>query len=178
MVVDDNQPTLKADVALLFSRPPGPHQDQRTVQAVFKGHGRLETRTLMASTDLKGFVDWPGVEQGLCLERRVMFLATGEITTETEYGILSLRPDQLPLAAVLARWRGHWAIENQLHWSRDVVMGEDASRVRSGHAPQTVAALRNTVISLVHRVGYASLSGACRHFALHFQEALSLVGIP
>jgi hypothetical protein len=177
MVADDNQPTLKADVALLFNRRPGPDQDLRMVQAVSKGHGRLETRTLMASADLNGFVDWPGVEQGLRLERRVVSLATGEITTEIEYGILSLRPDQLPLSTVLIRWRGHWAIENQLHWSRDVVMREDASRVRSGHAPQTFAALRNTVISLVHRVGFASLSAARRHFALHFQEALSVIGI-
>jgi hypothetical protein len=177
MVADDNQPTLKADVALLFSRPPGPRQDRRVVQATSKGHGRLEIRTLTASTDLKGFVDWPGVEQGLCLERRVVSLATGEISTETEYGVLSLRPDQLPLSTVLTRWRGHWAIENQLHWSRDVVMREDASHVRSGHAPETLAALRNTVISLVHRVGYASLSAARRHFALHFQEALSVIGI-
>ncbi len=61
MVVDDNQPTLKADLALLFSLPPGPHQDRRTVQQSAKGHGRLETRTLTASTDLKGFVDWPGL---------------------------------------------------------------------------------------------------------------------
>ena len=91
MVVDDNQPTLKADVALLFSRPPGPHQDRRTVQQSSKGHGRLETRTLSASTDLKGFVDWPGVEQGLCLERRVVCLATGEISTDTEYGVAVTR---------------------------------------------------------------------------------------
>ncbi len=177
MVVDDNQPTLKADIALLFSRPPGPQQDRRTVQQSAKGHGRLETRTRTASTHLKGFVDWPGVEQGLCLERRVVCLSTGEISTETEYGILSLRPDQLSLSDVLTRWRGHWTIENQLHWSRDVVMGEDASRLRSGHAPQTFAALRNTVISLVHQVGYASLSAARRHFALHFHEALSLIGV-
>jgi hypothetical protein len=178
MVADDNQPRLKADVALLFNRRPGPHQDLRQVQDVSKGHGRLETRTLMASSDLKGFIDWPGAEQGLRLERRVVSLTTGEISTEIEYGVLSLLPDQLPLSTVLTRWRGHWGIENQLHWSRDVVMREDASRVRSGHAPQTFAALRNSVISLVHQAGYASLSAARRHFALHFQEALSFIGIP
>ena len=177
MVVDDNQPRLKADVALLFDVPPGPGQDRRVVQQVSKGHGRLETRTLAASTDLKGYVQWPGVEQGLRLERRVVFLSTGEVTTEVEYGVLSLSPDQIDLATVLARWRGHWSIENQLHWTRDVVMGEDASRVRSGSAPQTLAALRNTVISLVKRLGHSSVSAARRHFALHWEEALSVVGI-
>jgi hypothetical protein len=177
MVVDDNHPRLKADVALLFEVPPGPGQDRRVVQQVSKGHGRLETRTLSASTDLKGYVNWPGVEQGLRLERRVVCLSTGEITTEIEYGLLSLSPDQIDLATVLTRWRGHWSIENKLHWTRDVVMGEDASRVRSGAAPQTLAALRNTVIALVKRLGHTSLTQARCHYALNLHEALSVVGI-
>ncbi len=177
MVVGDNQPTLKADVALLFARPPGPQQEQRVVRQVSKGHGRLETRTLSASADLKGYVNWPGVEQGLRLERRVVSLATGEVTTEVEYGVLSLTPDQIDLMTVLTRWRGHWSIENQLHRSRDVVLGEDACRVRSGSAPQALAALRNTVISLVKRLGHASLTHARLHYALNLHEALSVVGI-
>lgn len=73
MVVDDNQPRLKADVALLFEVPPGPGQDRRVVQQVSKGHGRLETRTLSASTDLKGYVSrarvTPGTSRGLSLDR-------------------------------------------------------------------------------------------------------------
>ncbi len=177
MVVDDNQPTLKADLTLLFDLPPGPGQDLRVVQQVSKGHGRVETRILSASADLKGYVDWPGVEQALRLERRVYCPATGHTTAEFEYGLLSLAPEQIDLPTVLLRWRGHWSIENQLHWSRDVVMGEDASRVRSGHAPQTLAALRNTVISLIKRLGHTSLSAARRHFALNLPEALSAVGI-
>jgi hypothetical protein len=54
MVVDDNQPTLKADVARLFDLPPGPGQDLRVIQQVSKGHGRVETRILSASSDLQG----------------------------------------------------------------------------------------------------------------------------
>jgi len=177
MVVDDNQPTLKADLALLFALPPGPGQDLRTVQQVSKGHGRVETRILSASVDLKGYVDWPGVEQALRLERRVYVPAIPHTTVEVEYGVLSLPPDQIALSTVLARWRGHWSIENKLHWSRDVIMGEDASRVRSGTAPQTLAALRNTVIALVKRLGHSSLSAARRHFALNLHEALTVVGI-
>jgi hypothetical protein len=177
MVLDDNQPSLKADVALLFDLPPGPGQDLRTVTQYAKGHGRVETRSLSASIDLKGYLDWPAVEQALCLERRVFVPATGQTTVEVEYGLLSLAPDQIDLPTVLARWRGHWSIENRLHWSRDVVMAEDASQVRSGHAPQALAALRNTVISLVHCLGHASLSAARRHFGLNLHEALSIVGI-
>jgi hypothetical protein len=177
MVVDDNQPTLKADLALLFGLPPGPGQDLPTVQQVTKGHGRVETRILSASVDLKGYVDWPGVEQALRLERRILALATGHTSVEIEYGVLSLAPEQIALSTVLSRWRGHWSIEDKLHWSRDVLMGEDASRVRSGAAPQTLAALRNTVISLVKRLGHSSVSAARRHFALNLDESLSIVGI-
>lgn len=177
MVIDDNQPSLKADIALLFKRPPGPGQDLRVVHQWSKGHGRVEKRTLSASVDLKGYIDWPGHQQVLCLERCVYVPASGKTSVEVEYGLLSLAPDQIALSTVLKRWRGHWSIENQLHWSRDVVMGEDRSRVRSGHAPQTFAALRNAVISLVHCLGYSSLSAARRHFALHFHDAFSAIGI-
>jgi len=177
MVIDDNQPTLKADIALLFDRPPGPGQDLRVVQHLSKGHGRLEKRTLSASVDLKGYIDWPGHEQVLRLERQVYIPAKRTTTIEVEYGVLSLAPDQIALPTILKRWRGHWSIENQLHWSRDVVMGEDASRVRSGQAPQTFAALRNAAISLVNCLGLPSLSAARRHFALNFHEALSVIGI-
>jgi predicted transposase YbfD/YdcC len=169
MVIDDNQPRLKADIALLFDRPPGPAQDLRVVHQLSKGHGRIEKRTLSASVDLNGYIDWPGHEQALRLERSVYVPATDKTTVEVQYGLLSLAPDQIALPTVLSRWRGHW--------SRDVVMGEDASLVRSGHAPQTFAALRNAVISLVHCLGQPSLSAARRHFALHFKEALSVVGI-
>ena len=109
MTVKENQPRLFADLHTLFHRRPGPHQDLRVVQQTSKGHGRLETRTLWASAAVKGYLDWPGVEQGLCLERRVVSLATGEITTDVAYGLTSLPSAQLALPALLQRWRGHWA---------------------------------------------------------------------
>ena len=141
MTVKDNQPTLKADLALLFSRPPGPQQACRMVQSSNKAHGRLETRTLWASADVKGYLDWPHLAQGLCLERRVIDLSSGEIATERVYGLTSLAPDQLALSTLLARWRGQWAIENRLHWVKDVLLKEDASRVRTGQAPFILAVL-------------------------------------
>src|ERR1700730_6182531 len=104
MTVKQNQPTLYADLDLLFSRAPGPQQDLRHVEQTSKGHGRLETRTLWASADVKGYLDWPAVEQGLCLERQVITLSTGEITTERVYGLINLTPDQLDLSKVLQRW--------------------------------------------------------------------------
>jgi len=76
--VKDNQPTLLADLETLFRQSPGPGQDLRTVQQVTKAHGRIEVRTLSATTDLKDYLNWPGVEQGLRLERRVYYPASGK----------------------------------------------------------------------------------------------------
>jgi hypothetical protein len=175
MTVKDNQPGLLTDVTTFFSRVPGPGQDLRGIQATTKAHGRLETRTLWASADAKRYLDWPGVEQALCLERRVIRLATGEISTETVYGITSLAPDQLDLSKVLERWRGHWGIENREHWVRDVIMAEDASRVHRGALPQVMACLRNAVISFVHAIGMPNVKDARRHFALNLDQAFSFI---
>ena len=115
MTVKESQPDLYADLELLFNRQPGPAHDLRQTVQNSKGHGRLGTRTLLASTDLNSYLDWPGLKQSLCLERRVMRLTTGEISTERVYGLTSLAPDQLDLTTLLQRWRGHWTIENRLH---------------------------------------------------------------
>src|SRR5258707_6028622 len=150
-------------------------QDLRQVQDSAKAHGRLETRTLWASADVKGYLDWPAAAQALCLERRVICLATGQVSTERAYGLTSLRPDQLDLDKVLQRWRGHWGIENREHWVRDVIMAEDACRVHQATSPQVLACLRNAVISLVRAVGFSSVKGARRHFALNLNHAFSFV---
>ncbi len=175
MTVKDNQPTLLADLELLFRLSPGPNQDLRTVQHITKAHGRLEKRTLWASTDLKGYLDWPALEQALCLEREVLTLATGDITRQRVYGLTNLAPDQLDLGKVLDRWRGHWAIENREHWVRDVLFAEDACSVHTGSLPHALACFRNAVISLAHFLGLSSIKAARRHFALHLDQALSIV---
>jgi len=176
MTVKDNQPQLLADVALFFNRPPGPGQDLRVVEfPPEKRHGRLTQRRLWATSDVKGYLDWPGVEQALCVERRVIQLSSGEIHTERVYGLTSLTATDLNLNCVLERWRGHWSIENREHWVRDVVFAEDACRVHLNDVPHVLACLRNTVISLAHLSGFTSVTAATRHFALNFAETLAIV---
>lgn len=175
MTVKANQPHLYDDLELLFKRPPGPQQDCRQVTQTTRAHGRLETRTLLASSDIKGYLDWPGVEQGLALERRVTCLATGEISTERVYGLTSLSASQLDLSVVLLRWRGHWSIENRLHWVKDVVLKEDASHVRTGKAPLVMAMLRNALVSCLHVFGFDSISQGRRHLSLNLDEAIVCV---
>ena len=73
----------------------------------------------------------------------------GKTSHEIVYAITSLPRERAGPEDLLALARQHWAIENRLHYRRDVALGEDASRIRSGNAPQTLAALRNTVLRLV-----------------------------
>src|SRR5258708_2656375 len=175
MTVKDNQPRLLADLTTFFSRPPGPNQDWRKVEQTSKAPGRLETRTLSASAAAKTYLDWPFVQQALCLERRVIKLSTREISTETVYGVTCLAPHPLDLTKVLQRWRGHWGIENRLHWVKDVVLKEDASRVRTRQAPLILATLRNLLVSCLRAVGFDSITQGRRHFALNFDEAAAFI---
>jgi len=91
-------------------------------------------------------LDWPGVAQVGRIEREREI--KGQTSREVAYAVTSLTREQAGPEALLSLVRGHWAIENQLHWRRDVSLREDACRVRSGCAPQALAALRNTVLRL------------------------------
>ena len=96
MIVKDNQPTLRQDIAILFEPEvctPGfspSLKGFRTAQTVNKGHGRSEYRTLQASVELNDYVDWPGLQQVFRLDRKTVILKTGEVRQETVYGLTSL----------------------------------------------------------------------------------------
>jgi hypothetical protein len=74
--------------------------------------------------------------------------------------------------------REHWGIENELHYVRDVTLGEDGCRVRKGSAPQVLAAVRNAVIHLLGGLGAPSCASAIRRFNAHPEEALALLDLP
>lgn len=84
---------------------------------------------------------------------------------ETRYAITSLPEDQAGPKRLLRLVRGHWAIENKLHYVRDVTLAEDASQVRTGHAPQVMAACRNFAIGLLHATGATNIAAALRRNA-------------
>ena len=77
---------------------------------------------------------------------------------------------------MLALARGHWGIENRLHYVRDVTLGEDACRVRSDAAPQVLAALRNVVLTLLRAAGHTNIAAALRAIAWR-GSALALLGL-
>ena len=98
----------------------------------------------------------------------------GVTTTETVYGITSLPPDKADADRLLATTRQHWEIES-LHYVRDVTMGEDLCRVRTGSAPIILATLRNAGFHMLKRAGFTNIAAALRRHAAVPAEALALV---
>jgi hypothetical protein len=99
----------------------------------------------------------------------------GRTTTEIAYGITSLTPERASPERLLALSRGHWGIENSLHYVRDVTLGEDACRIRSGTAPQVFAALRNLLVRCLRALRPRSYAAALRRFAARPGEAARLL---
>jgi predicted transposase YbfD/YdcC len=166
--VKDNQPSLHEDLALLFDDPPW-GEPFLTAVTVTKHGGRLERRQLRASACLAAYLQeagWPDVGLVVAVEAWVNWPGhpTRPTRHQRRYFVSSL-PADTPPAVLLQRVRWHWHIENRLHWPRDVTLGEDASHVRSGHAPQVLAAVRNTVLGVLHVQHVANAATALRTYA-------------
>jgi predicted transposase YbfD/YdcC len=160
LTVKGNQPTLRRQLAALPWRAlPAEHRQAET------SHGRREIRTIKVVTIAAGIL-FPHAAQAIQLVRRSRPASgRGRWHTETVYAITDLRPHQAR-PAELAGWiRGHWQIENALHWVRDVTFAEDRSRIRTGHGPQVMASLRNLVISILRLTGATNIAAALRRNA-------------
>ena len=137
----------------------------------------MERRTITTTTWLNGYLDdWPGVAQVFRLERRRK--ARGKATVEVAYGITSLSSLAADAGALLGYSRGHWGIENGLHYVRDVTLGEDRCRVRRGQAPRVLASLRNVAVYLLRNADYPSVAAATRAMVARPDLALDLLNAP
>jgi predicted transposase YbfD/YdcC len=176
--VKDNQEGLREEIDVLFQ----PHRklagtsalptDFRTARTVEKGHGRLDTRTITVSSMLADYSTWPELAQVFKLESQ-RTNALGATKTEVRYGVTSLPASLADPKRVLALSRGHWGIENGLHYRRDTTMREDHAQLRLGHAPEMLAVLNNTVLGLFARQGETNIAHARREFAYHLEKALA-----
>lgn len=175
--VKDNQEGLREDIAVLFE-PERPRAgtsalptDFRTAATVEKGHGRLEKRTITVSSMLADYSTWPHLAQVFKLQsQRTNTL--GMTKTQTRYGVTSLPAQLASPQRLLDLTRGHWGIENGLHYRRDATLREDHSQLRMGHAPHMLAVLNNIVLGLLARQGEGNVAHARREFAYHFDRAL------
>lgn len=179
--VKDNQSRLRQDVELLF-------QPEKTVKGFSQGtkdfraaattekkHGRLEHRTLTVSTELQGYLDWPGAAQVFKLERHFTRWVDGHVTHEVVYGITSLTAQEVGPQQLLRLIRSHWGIENGLHYRRDETLREDWCHLKRGPAPRAMAVINNLIVGLTLHLGWTNLAEARRYFDAHPDETQRLV---
>ena len=176
LTVKGNQPRLRRQLAgLPWYQIAEGHRSAET------GHGRREIRVLKVVTIAAG-IEFPHARQAVRITRRTRPVSTrtgrkGRWRNETVYAITDLAPHQAR-PDELAGWiRGHWQIENGLHWVRDVTYAEDLSQIRAGAGPQVMATLRNLAISLHRLAGATNIAAALRHHARNATRPLDLLKI-
>jgi predicted transposase YbfD/YdcC len=186
MVVKDNQPALGAAIAELFADPPWGVQpsaaEYERVTTHDKGHGRVETRTLERSTALNAYLaadlGWPGVGQVLRRHCRRQEGKRGKSQEGVWYAITSLSAGEASAAQLEALWRGHWHIENKVHYVRDVTLGEDRGQAWTGNTPVALAALRNAVLNCLRAQGCRAIPDALAEYAASVPKIFALLTRP
>jgi predicted transposase YbfD/YdcC len=164
MTVKANMPTLYRQLKKL------PWKAVPAVSSVTKDHGRRARRTIKVAL-APAWIGFDSAAQVAQLRRTVV--KNGKKTVEVAYLITS---DRSASPETLAAWvRGHWHIENKLHWVRDVTYQEDKSLVRTGNAPRVMASLRSLAISILRLDGHANIAAANRHHARDPQRTLKLL---
>jgi len=155
-----NQGGLHEEVELLFDqciRDDCQGVAYATAQTVNGGHGRVEERRVWTTWEVDWFVErevWKGLRCFVCVESKRTI--NGETSIERRYYICSL--DGKDPNHILSLTRGHWGVENRLHWSLDVQFREDESRIRQGHASENYSRLNRIALNLLkqqtsHKVG-------------------------
>ena len=177
VIAKDNQPSVRADLEDFFEDRPADRRTWRRDEQLEKGHGRLEQRRIWTSPDLNGWfaADWCDVAQVFRLERQRCILKTGEVQHEVVYGLSSLSHLRTPARAMNTFVRRHWAVENELHWRRDVTLGEDSCQSRTGKVPQMLATLNNVVLALMEHLAVPNVAAQMREFAACPERALQLL---
>lgn len=131
---------------------------------------------LECTTDDCAWLGWPGATHVLrrTCERQVP--RTGKTTITVTYGITNLPPAETSAALLEQLWRGHWTIESGSHYVRDVTLGEDRNHMRTGQAPEVLAALRNGLLALWRWAGGTTIADAVRATAAPVATALTFIG--
>lgn len=152
LAVKDNQPTLHAEIQAAFAAAATPPaRSPRLYTTEDQGHGREEQRTVQVLPARGGLsaaqgAAWLGVLTIVMVTRIVWCEATGVESMEVSYFLSSLRPNARRIGTAI---RGHWSIENGLHWVLDVVFREDARRLYDRTAAENAAFLNRLALSLL-----------------------------
>jgi DDE_Tnp_1-associated/Transposase DDE domain len=175
VVVKGNTPATQADLALCFEDEQADRRTWQSWEQVEKGHGRLERRSITITPDLNDYLRQDWGEVGLVFRVQRERTWQGRHSVEVIYGWSSLSPRRCSPQRLLRLMRAHWAVENRLHWRRDVTLGEDRCGVRFPPVAQMLAVLNTVVLSLMDRHQVANLARQIRRFSSHPDEALAWV---
>ena len=177
LTVKANQPGLLAVLTTADWTRSRRHRTRGT------GHGRTETRTCQVLDAPWGIFPGAGqiaritrtVTRTVCTRGGRTLTRTRKTSTQTAYIITSLTAREAAPAHIAAYVRGHWTIENQIHWIRDVTFREDASAVRTASRPRVLATLRNLAIGLLRQAGYTSIAAARRQIEYDTAQLLAIL---
>ncbi|MFF3691447.1 ISAs1 family transposase [Streptomyces sp. NPDC002187] len=140
-----------------------------------RGHGRVEVRRLKVCTVRPGLL-FPHAVQAMEIKRRRTNGKTGKVEMKTVYTVTSLTPEQATPAQLAQLVQEHWSVEALQH-VRDVTFAEDASRVRTGTAPRSMATLRNLAIGLMRQAGWTNILAAADHYRSRPDHAAALLDL-
>jgi predicted transposase YbfD/YdcC len=158
LALKEDRPATFAEVEAFFADPPPGALD--TFETTDGGHGRIEVRRhavchdvawLLSDRRYPGEPAFPGLAMLGMVESETE--RDGEVGRERRYYLGSAR---LGAAAFARAARGHWGIENRLHWVLDVVFGDDLSRLRTGHGPANMAVAKHMAVNLLRRAEAAA----------------------
>lgn len=135
----------------------------------------MEIRRIWTSDKLNGYLTFPYAAQVACVEREVFHISKNKTTVEQVYLISSLGSAQASAQQLLALNRGHWGIENRLHYVRDMAYDEDRCRARKGNSPRALACLRNFAISLLRLNLVPNIKAALRRLAAQPEAVLAML---
>ncbi len=173
--VKGNQDLTYYALRTWFAKAPPPGFVNRSAEVVEKSHGRLVKRRLNVTPHLNPYLDWQGMSQAFQLVRTTTYLAPGKQTFELAYGITSSHADP---ATLLACIRQHGAIENRLHYVRDVTFHEDLATLRVGRTHHCLATFRNLILSLLRLAQWQNIAQALRFYAAQPHHAFTLLASP
>ena len=173
-IAKDNRPTLKKEIQEQLSGCA--FSPEQTITTVEKAHGRIEERTIRTLAVAPGAVSFPFASQIFSINR--VFTPTNgkRPSSELVYGVTNLTPEEATPARVLEFNRGHWSIENKVHYVRDGVLAEDHSRIRKGSGPQVFASIRNLALNLLRSAGVTNISEAMQNFAYNQRALFKFAG--
>lgn len=168
LALKENQPSVYADIRLYFEQDVLPSSkavlksEGRYARTCEKGHGRIETRECFLTDDIAWLPDkalWPGLKGAACIRSKRVLLPEQHESTSERFFLFSC--SDMTADRLLSMQRGHWAIENQLHWCLDVTFHEDDSRARTENAAEVLDILRKLALQLMKQE--TSVKGSLRN---------------